>query len=54
VERRYADGTERVRAGLRAAAELREASGTEAARMESELAVREAALRRVLSVLDEA
>jgi len=54
VERRYADGTERMRAALRAAAELRAASGTEAARMESDLAGREAALRRVLSVLDEA
>jgi predicted transcriptional regulator of viral defense system len=54
VERRYADGTERMQAALRAAAEWREASGTEAARMESDLAGREAALRRVLSVLDEA
>lgn len=54
VERRYADGTERMRAALRVAAELREASGTEAARMESDLAGREAALHRVLSLLDEA
>ena len=54
VERRYADGTERMRAALRVAAELREASGTEAARMESDLAGREAALHRVLSWLDEA
>jgi ribosome biogenesis GTPase A len=54
VERRYADGTERMRAALRAAAELRAASGTEAARMESDLAGREAALHRVLSLLDEA
>jgi hypothetical protein len=54
VERRYADGTERMRAALRAAAELRAASGTEAARMESDLAGRETALHRVLSSLDEA
>jgi len=54
VERRYADGTDRIRAALRAAAELHEASGTEAARMESDLAGREAALHRVLSWLDEA
>jgi len=54
VERRYADGTERMRAALRAAAELRAASGTEATRMEADLAGRETALHRVLSVLDEA
>ena len=54
VKRRYADGTERMQAALRAAAELRAASGTEAARMESDLAGREAALHRVLSLLDEA
>ena len=54
MERRYADGTERMQAALRAAAELREASGTQAARMESDLAGREAALLDVLSLLDEA
>ena len=54
VEQRYADGTERMQAALRAAAELREASGTQVARMESDLAGREAALLHVLSLLDEA
>jgi GTP-binding protein EngB required for normal cell division len=54
VEQRYADGTGRMRAALRAAGELREASDTEAARREAELAGREAALRDVLSRLDEA
>jgi len=54
VERRYADGTERMQAALRAAAELRAASDTEAARRETELAGREAALRHVLALLDEA
>jgi hypothetical protein len=54
VERRYADGTERMQAALHAAAEWRAASGTEVARMESDLAGHEAALHRVLSVLDEA
>ena len=54
VERRYADGTERMQAALRAAAELRAASYTEAARKETELAGREAALRHMLALLDEA
>ena len=54
VERRYTDGTERMQAALRAAAELRAASDTEAARRETELAGREAALRHVLALLDEA
>jgi GTP-binding protein EngB required for normal cell division len=54
VERRYADGTERMQAALRAAAELRAASDTEAARRETELAEREAALRHMLTLLDEA
>ena len=53
VERRYADGTERMQAALRAAAELRAASDTEAARRETELAGREAALRDVLALVDE-
>ena len=52
VERRYADGTERMQAALRAAAELRAASDTKAARRETELAGREAALRHVLALLD--
>jgi Dynamin family len=54
VERRYADGTERMQAALRAAAELPAASDTEAARRETELAGREAALRHVLALLDQA
>ena len=54
VEQRYADGTERMKAALRAAAQLREASGTEVTRIESDLAGREAALLHVLSLLDEA
>ena len=54
VEQRYADGTGRMQAALRAAADLREASDAEAARMESDLAGREAALRHVLTRLDDA
>jgi len=54
VEQRYADGTGRMQAALRAAAGLREASDTEAARMESDLARREAALHDVLTRLDAA
>lgn len=54
VEQRYADGTGRMQAALRAAADLREASDTEAARMESDLAAREAAIRHVLNRLDDA
>jgi GTP-binding protein EngB required for normal cell division len=54
VERRYADGTERMQAALRAAAELRAASDTEATRRETELAGRETALRHILALLDEA
>jgi hypothetical protein len=54
VERRYADRIGRMEAALRAAAEPREASGAEAARRETELADREAALRHVLSTLEEA
>jgi GTP-binding protein EngB required for normal cell division len=52
VERRYADGTGRMQAALRAAAQLRAASDTEAARRETELAGHEAALRHVLTLLD--
>jgi GTP-binding protein EngB required for normal cell division len=54
VEQRYADGTGRMQAALRAAADLREASGAEAARMESDLAAREAAIGHVLARLDDA
>jgi GTP-binding protein EngB required for normal cell division len=54
VEQRYADGTGRMQAALRAAAGLREASDAEAARMESDLAAREAAIRHVLARLDDA
>jgi len=54
VEQRYADATGRMQAGLRAAADLREASGAEAARMESDLASREAAILHVLATLDDA
>jgi len=54
VEQRYADGTDRMRSALRAAAELREASAAEAEEKERELAEREAALRHVLGLLDQA
>ena len=54
VDQRYADGTGRMQAALRAAADLREASDAEATRMESDLAGREAALRHVLTRLDDA
>lgn len=52
VEQRYADATGRMQAALRAAADLREASGAEAARIKSDLAGREAALRRILAMLE--
>jgi hypothetical protein len=54
VEQRYADGTDRIRSALRAAADLREASAAEAAQKEKELSDREAALRHVLGLLDQA
>jgi GTP-binding protein EngB required for normal cell division len=54
VEQRYADGTGRIRSALAAAAELREASAAEAAEKERELAGREAAVRRVTGLLDQA
>jgi GTP-binding protein EngB required for normal cell division len=54
VERRYADGTERMRTALRTAADLREASAAEAARKEEELAGRESALAHALGLLDAA
>jgi hypothetical protein len=54
VGQRYADGTDRIRSALRAAAEPREASAAEAAEKQAELAGREAALRRVIGLLDQA
>jgi hypothetical protein len=54
VEQRYADGTSRIRSALAAAAELRDASAAETAAKETELAEREAAVRHVLSLLDQA
>ena len=53
VEQRYTDGTERMSAALRAAADLRQASDAEAGRKEKEMAGRETALRR-RGLLDEA
>jgi hypothetical protein len=52
VEQRYADGTDRIRSALKAAADLREASAEQAAANERELARREAALRQVIGSLD--
>jgi GTP-binding protein EngB required for normal cell division len=52
VEQRYADGTDRIRAALRAAADLREASAAQIADRGKELAEREAALRHAISLLD--
>jgi GTP-binding protein EngB required for normal cell division len=54
VEQRYADGTARIRSALEAAAELREASAAEATEKERELAGREAALRHVTDLLNQA
>jgi len=54
VRQRYADGTDRIRSALAAAADLREASAAETAAKEEELAEREAALRRAIGLLDEA
>jgi len=54
VERRYADGTERMQAALRAAAGLREASAAQAGLIDSELAGREASVRHALGLLDQA
>ena len=53
VDRRYAEATERMRAALRAADELRGASAAEAAGRERELSRREATVRQALAVLDE-
>ena len=54
VEQRYADGTDRIRSALEAAAGLREASADQAAANERELAEREAALRHAIGLLDQA
>jgi GTP-binding protein EngB required for normal cell division len=51
VEQRYADGTDRIRAALRAAADLREASAARVTDRERELAEREAALRHAIGLL---
>jgi GTP-binding protein EngB required for normal cell division len=51
VEHRYADGTDRMRAALRAAAELRESSAADLGLREQELAGRERALRRITDSL---
>jgi len=52
VEQRYADGTDRIRSALQAAADLREASAAEATQKENELSSREAALQHVFGLLD--
>ncbi|MGH3187923.1 MAG: dynamin family protein [Streptosporangiaceae bacterium] len=54
VEQRYADGTDRIRAALRAAADLREASAAQVAEGERQLTEREAALRHAIGLLDPA
>jgi GTP-binding protein EngB required for normal cell division len=54
VEQRYADGTDRIRSALRAAADLREESATSAARRDGELTARDRALRHVAGLLDQA
>jgi GTP-binding protein EngB required for normal cell division len=54
VGQRYADGTDRIRSGLQAAAELREASAADAEEKNRELAEREAALCHVIGLLDHA
>ena len=54
VEQRYADGTDRIRCALQAAADLGEASADEAMQRENELSGREAALQYVSGLLDRA
>ena len=54
VGQRYTDGTSRIRPALAAAAELRDASAAEAAAKERELAGREASVRHVTDLLDQA
>ena len=53
VTRRYSDATDRMRAALQAAEELRGASATDAEGKERRLTEREAALSHVLALLDE-
>ena len=53
VGQRYADGTDRIRSALQAAAELREASAAEAGEKEKELAEREVVLHHVMCLLDQ-
>ena len=52
VEQRHAEGTDRIRSALRAAADLREVSAAQAAAKGRELADTEAALRRAHGLLD--
>jgi GTP-binding protein EngB required for normal cell division len=54
VEQRYTYGTSRIRSALQAAAGIRRATAVEAAEQEAGLAGREAALRHVMSLLDQA
>ena len=54
VEQRSADGTSRIRSALAAAAELRDASAAAAAERERKLAEREAALRHITDLLNQA
>jgi hypothetical protein len=54
VEQRYTDGTSRIRSALQTAAGIRAATAAEAAEKETELAGREAAVRHVMSLLDQA
>jgi len=54
VEQRYADGTSRIQSGLRAAAELRDASAAEAAERATQLAERKEALLQITALLDRA
>jgi GTP-binding protein EngB required for normal cell division len=54
VRQRYADGTDRIRSALDAAAGLRQASEAEVAAKKRELAEREAALRHAIGFLDQA
>ena len=54
VEQRYADGTDRIRSALEAAAALGVASAAEAGEKKRELAEREAGLRHVTDLLDQA
>lgn len=53
MEQRYAEATDRMRAALRAAADLRTVSANEAAEADRELTEREAAVRHALTLLDQ-